>query len=190
MHDEASSVDARILPNFTVIVHAAGKHGQPGLSGRPCDLQGFVAGRSRSLLEFACKGPTQRIAMSLRLSGPVRYLVPAVWFMIAGASRSLAADVPADLHIDRVTVYRQGAVVTRAGQVAVPAGSNRLVIRGLPAGIDAKTLRVTVEPASVQLGGIELAKINEGKFVSDAERELRRKIEDTADQRVAVQDEI
>ena len=128
--------------------------------------------------------------MSHRLSGLAQCLALGIWLVIAGAARGLAADVTADLHIDRVTVYRQGAVVTRAGEVAIPGGSNRLVIRGLPAAIDSKTLRVSVDPQSVQLGGVELANINEGKFVSDAERELRRKIEDTNDQRVAVQDEI
>jgi len=104
------------------------------------------------------------------------------------AARGLAADVSADLHIDRVTVYRQGAVVTRAGDVAIPAGSNRLIVHGLPAAIDSKTLRVTVEGGPVQLGGVEIAKINEGKFVSETERDLRRKIEEAGDQRVAVQD--
>jgi len=128
--------------------------------------------------------------MSLRLSGPVHCLAIGVWLIVAGAATSLAADVPADLHIDRVTVYRAGAVVTRTGEVAIPVGSNRLVIRGLPAAIDSKTLRVSVDSPSVQLGGVELANINEGKFVSDAERELRRKIEDANDQRVALQDEI
>lgn len=44
----------------------------------------------------------------------------------------LASDVTADLHIDRVTVYRQGAVVTRAGEVPIPAGSNRLIVYDLP----------------------------------------------------------
>ena len=128
--------------------------------------------------------------MPVRQCGPRYFLRLGIWLVVGAATRGLAADVPADLHIDRVTVYRQGAVVTRAGEVAIPAGSNRLVVRGLPAGIDAKTLRVTLDAAAVQLGGVELAKINEGKFVSDAERELRRKIEETSDQRVAVQDEI
>jgi uncharacterized protein (TIGR02231 family) len=110
--------------------------------------------------------------------------------LAAVAGQSLAADVTTDLHIDRVTVYRQGAVVTRAGEAAIPAGSNRLIVRGLPAAIDSKTLRVTVESGAVQLGGVEIAEINEGNFVSEAERELRRRIEDKNDQRVVVQDEI
>jgi uncharacterized protein (TIGR02231 family) len=108
----------------------------------------------------------------------------------AGVSTCLAADVSADLHIDRVTVYRQGAVVTRAGEVAIPPGSNRLIVRGLPASIDSKTLRVTVNGGAVQLGGVELARINEGRFVSEAERELRHRIEETGDQRVVIQDDV
>jgi hypothetical protein len=39
--------------------------------------------------------------------------------LAVAAGQSSAADVTTDLHIDRVTVYRQGAVVTRAGEVAI-----------------------------------------------------------------------
>jgi uncharacterized protein (TIGR02231 family) len=124
--------------------------------------------------------------MRLRLAG----LFQGVTLALAGVAPGLAADVSADLHIDRVTVYRQGAVVTRAGEVAIPAGSHRLIVRGLPASIDSKTLRVTVEGGAVQLGGVELAKINEGRFVSETERELRSKIEETGDQRVVIQDDV
>jgi uncharacterized protein (TIGR02231 family) len=124
--------------------------------------------------------------MRQRLAAPFLCLV----LVPAGVSTCLAADVSADLHIDRVTVYRQGAVVTRAGEVAIPPGSNRLIVRGLPASIDSKTLRVTVNGGAVQLGGVELARINEGRFVSEAERELRHRIEETGDQRVVIQDDV
>ena len=100
-----------------------------------------------------------------------------------------AADLPAEPPIDRVTVYREGAEVTRAGPLEIPAGSHRLVIRGLPASIAAKTLRVAVGSPTVRLGGIEVVRVNEGKFASEAERELRRRIEDAGDRRQAVQDE-
>jgi uncharacterized protein (TIGR02231 family) len=124
--------------------------------------------------------------MRRRLAG----LYQGLTLALAGVAPVLAADVSADLHIDRVTVYRQGAVVTRAGEVAIPAGSLRLIVRGLPASIDAKTLRVTVDGGAAQLGGVELGRINEGKFVSEAERDLRRKIEETGDERVAIQDDV
>ena len=125
-----------------------------------------------------------------RLGLRSRNSVLGILALAAGAGQALAADITADLRIDRVTVYRQGAVVTREGEVAVPAGSNRLIVRGVPAGIDSKTLRVTIEGGSVQLGGVEITQINEGNFVSEAERELRRKIELMGDQRGAVQDAI
>ena len=102
----------------------------------------------------------------------------------------MAADLAADLHIDRVTVYRQSAVVTRTGEIAIPAGSHRLIVRGLPASIDSKTLRIDVTGGNLQLGGVEVANINEGRFVSEAERELRSRIEQTDDKRVVILDDI
>ncbi|MGO8858469.1 MAG: mucoidy inhibitor MuiA family protein [Steroidobacteraceae bacterium] len=100
------------------------------------------------------------------------------------------ADISADLHVDRVTVYQKGAIVTRAGTIDVPAGTNRLLIEGLPAAIEPKSLHVAVENAAVRLGGVEVEQINEGKFVSAAERDLRRKLEQKTDQRAAVQDDV
>lgn len=128
--------------------------------------------------------------MSLRLAVQWRCTAVGLSVLLAAAGHGLAADLSAELHVDRVTVYRQGAVVTRTGDVAVPEGSSRLSFRGLPAAIDSKTLHVNVAPESVQLGSVEIAKINEGVFVSDVERELRRKIEEANDRRVALQDDI
>jgi uncharacterized protein (TIGR02231 family) len=110
--------------------------------------------------------------------------------LLCSTAAAFAADVPAELRVDRVTVYREGAVVTRSGEVDIPAGSHRLVIKGLPASIEAKTLRVAVASPAVRLGGIEVARLNEGKFASEAERELRQRIEASNDQRQVVQDEI
>jgi uncharacterized protein (TIGR02231 family) len=101
-----------------------------------------------------------------------------------------AADLTADAHIDRVTVYRQGAAVTRVAQIAVPAGSHRLIFRGLPADADEKTLEVSLDNAAIQLGGIEVVRINAANFVSEPESELRRKIEESADQQTVLKDEI
>lgn len=101
-----------------------------------------------------------------------------------------ADDVSVQTHIDQVTVYREGAIVTRTGSASLPQGVHRLIVRGLPAGIEAKSLRVALDSPSVRLGGIEIARINEGKLVSDAERELARRIEDKNDERVVLQDEI
>lgn len=118
-----------------------------------------------------------------------RCLVVACAFAVPAAS-GIAADLVADAHIDHVTVYRQGAVVSRAAEVSVPAGSHRLIFRGLPADVDASTLQVNVGDAGVQLGGIEVVAINEANFVSEPERELRRRIEEADDQEAVLKDEV
>ncbi len=118
-----------------------------------------------------------------------RWLVAATALAIP-ATCALAADLSADAHIDHVTVYRKGAVVTRVAEVAVPAGSHQLLFRGLPADVDTKTLQVTVGGAGLQLGGIEVVRINEANFVSEPERELRRRIEALGDQQAVLKDEV
>ena len=103
---------------------------------------------------------------------------------------SFAADLAADAHIDHVTVYRQGAVVTRVAELAVSAGTHRLIFRDLPADVDTKTLQVSVDNSGLQLGGIEVVRINAANFVSAPESELRRKIEEAGDQQTVLKDEI
>jgi uncharacterized protein (TIGR02231 family) len=112
------------------------------------------------------------------------------WSAMLLAGASWAADIPADLRIDEVTVYAQGAMVTRKGAANFPAGSHRLVIKGLPAGIDSKLLRVTVGSTAVRLGSVEVTTVNESRFVTEKERELRAQIEAKGDQRAAIQDEM
>ncbi len=106
------------------------------------------------------------------------------------SSALYAEDIVGNLAINQVTVYRKGAMVSRTGQVMLSAGAQRLIIKGLPANLDNRTLRVATDSTAVQLGEVEVSKINESHFVSPAERELRSKLEDKTDQRVVIQDEI
>jgi uncharacterized protein (TIGR02231 family) len=101
-----------------------------------------------------------------------------------------AADIEANLVIDQVTVYPQGANITRNGRVKVPAGDHRLIVRGLPDPIDASNLRIYAGSAAVRLGGVEVQKIVDKDFVSEGERTLRRKLVNLQDQRVVLQDDI
>lgn len=117
-------------------------------------------------------------------------IVGAFTITLGWGLSAVAADIPADLRIDRVVVYRAGATVTREGSVQLPAGTHRLIIKGLRADIAAKALHVDIQSPVARLGAIELSQINEGRFVSDAERELRLKLDDKGDQRVVIQDEI
>jgi uncharacterized protein (TIGR02231 family) len=113
------------------------------------------------------------------------FVASGITLIAAGAP---AAEIPGALHVDKVTVYVQGAMVTRSGTVNVPAGSNRLVIAGLPAAIDARTLRLSVDDAAVRLGEIEVRRVNAVDFASAAERNLRRRLEQSNDRRTALED--
>lgn len=101
-----------------------------------------------------------------------------------------AADIEAKLVIDQVTVYPQTANITRSGQVTVPVGDHRLIVRGLPDPIDTSNLRIYAGSAAVRLGGVEVQKIVNKDYVSDGERALRKKLLTLQDQRVALQDDI
>ena len=105
---------------------------------------------------------------------------PAAW----------GADIVVTLPIDSVTVYRDSAIITRQGNVEIPAGEHRLVVRGLPDGVDPGTLRLSARSKALRLGGIELQRIVEEQLVNDTERALNRKLRDLGDQRSAIEDEI
>jgi uncharacterized protein (TIGR02231 family) len=106
------------------------------------------------------------------------------------AANAAAADLAVDARIDAVKLYQEGATVARRAQVAIPSGEHRLIVRGLPATIDADTLRLALASADVRLGGIEVEKITDKEFVGAQERELRARLDALAERRTALQDEI
>jgi uncharacterized protein (TIGR02231 family) len=53
-----------------------------------------------------------------------------------------AAETDLSSRIDRVTVYPDGAVVTRLGRAELMSGASRIVLRGLPASVDPASIRV------------------------------------------------
>lgn len=126
----------------------------------------------------------------MRLSSSVTTMGFAVVAALNPSINARADDIAASPRIEQVTVYAQGAMVTRTGSTNFPAGSHRLVIGGLPAGIDSKLLRVTVGSSAVRLGSVDVTTINEGQFVAARERELRAQIEAKGDQRAVIQDDI
>lgn len=113
-------------------------------------------------------------------------LIALVW----ATSSAWAADLPVDARIDEVKVYSEGATVLRRAQLAIPAGTHRLIFRDLPATLDTDTLRITVGSREVRLGGIEVEKITDKEFVSAQERELRAQLEALTDKQTAIQDEV
>ena len=61
------------------------------------------------------------------------------------ATPTMAADLDASSTIDAVTVYPDGASVTRIIQVALPSGDNTLVAKDFPLTLDPSSLRVEGE---------------------------------------------
>jgi len=62
--------------------------------------------------------------------------------LILFPSLASAADIDLSSRIDRVTVYPDGAVVTRLGKAELSEGASQIVLRGLPASIDPASIRV------------------------------------------------
>lgn len=83
-----------------------------------------------------------------------------------------AADFAASSHIDHVTVYPQGADVTRIADVAVPAGEHRIILADLPASVDPRSIRVEGEGTSA----LEIASVDtKSQYIDQAARDAERK---------------
>lgn len=97
--------------------------------------------------------------------------------LMAAAAPLAAAEVAVDSSITEIVVYPQGATVTRIVPFTLPAGSSVLVIDGLPAGIDAGSVRVEGSADA----GLEV------RSVEASEPQLK---DDASPDRVALEDEI
>ncbi len=62
--------------------------------------------------------------------------------LIFAPSLASAAEIELPTRIDRVTVYPDGAVVTRLGKAELLQGASQVVLRGLPAAVDPAWIRV------------------------------------------------
>ncbi|MDA9474996.1 hypothetical protein XI03_10895 [Bradyrhizobium sp. CCBAU 65884] len=116
-----------------------------------------------------------------------RYLATTTLVLVtmAASSPSWAADLDAISAIDTVTVYPDGATVTRVITVDLPSGDSTLVAKDFPLGLDASSIRVEGE------GG---AKLTIGTIDARSPRaapvnlpELEKRIEALNDQRADLQ---
>lgn len=78
-------------------------------------------------------------------------------FLILSAPATLAAEFTPESRVAEVTVYRQGALVTRDAQLSLPPGSHRVVLQGLPCVADPDSVRVSGSGSTgLEVGGIEV----------------------------------
>ena len=106
------------------------------------------------------------------------------------ASTALAADFSPETRINAVTVYPAGAEVIRDVPVDLPAGGHRLIIGGLPDGIDAKDVRAEgLVDGDLVIQSVDVARVPvTGDPVQDSS--LRRERERLADDKALLEGEI
>jgi uncharacterized protein (TIGR02231 family) len=109
-------------------------------------------------------------------------------YFLVTASAS-AADVVASSRVDAVTVYPDGATVTRLVAVDLPAGDSTLMVSDLPPNLDTTSLRVEGETGTpLTIGSIDA---RAPKAASPADLpELEKRIEAARDQSGALADKI
>src|SRR5712675_3410776 len=85
-----------------------------------------------------------------------RLVASLVVLTTLAAMQARAANVEATSAVDAVTVYPDGASVTRAIAVDLPGGDNTLVIKDFPLTLDPSSLRVEGEAgAKLTIGAID-----------------------------------
>ncbi|MCC6983589.1 MAG: mucoidy inhibitor MuiA family protein [Bauldia sp.] len=97
--------------------------------------------------------------------------------LVAAALPAVAQDIPVATTIEAVTVYPQGALVTRHVPFSLPAGAATLLVPDLPVGIDSSSIRIE----GVTGGGLEIRSVETRQ--ADAEP-------DSDPERVALLDQI
>jgi hypothetical protein len=87
-----------------------------------------------------------------------RTLLLAALASMALAAPGLAAEIPATLKLDEVTVNPRGAQLVRIGEVELPAGSHEVIIDTLPANIDASSVQVHGQSAGTsEIGAVDVS---------------------------------
>jgi uncharacterized protein (TIGR02231 family) len=112
-----------------------------------------------------------------------------VAFAALAAVQARAANIDATSAVDAVTVYPDGASVTRTINVDIPAGDNTVVLKDFP---------LTLEPSSLRVEGEASAKLTIGAVDARPPRaappinlpELDKRIEALKDERANLQDAI
>lgn len=80
--------------------------------------------------------------------------------LIFAPSLAGAAEIELASRIDRVTVYPDGAVVTRLGKASLLEGVSQIVLRGLPASVDPASIRVEAQgDGAFSIGAVDVRQV-------------------------------
>src|SRR5262245_30864352 len=98
-----------------------------------------------------------------------------------------AAAAQEAARISRVTLYPGSATVERSAKVE--QGGGKLVMNGLPANFDARTLRVEAAPG-IRIGEVTVLDTGRAEALGGREAQLEAKIEALKDQKSAIDVEV
>src|SRR3954449_2781024 len=115
--------------------------------------------------------------------------LPAACVLVLLNYPALAGDIDIHSSIDSVTVYPDGATMTRLISVDLPQGDTTLIARDFPPGLDTASLRIEGETATpVTIGAID-ARAPRPERPPTAP-ELERRLQALKDQRATLDDQI
>jgi uncharacterized protein (TIGR02231 family) len=115
--------------------------------------------------------------------------LPAACVLIFLGGPALAGDIDVRSSIDNVTVYPDGATVTRVITMDLPQGDTTLIARDFPPGLDTASLRVEGETAApVTIGAIDARSPRPER--PPTAPELEKRLQELKDQRAALDDQI
>lgn len=115
-------------------------------------------------------------------------LVLVVSQSVPAAARA-ASDLRATSRVDAVTVYRDRARVTRVARLDLPAGPSRVILSGLPLGLEEDSLRAAGKGGGrVGIFGISATRATGADAIDARAREARARVEALEDEDKALED--
>jgi uncharacterized protein (TIGR02231 family) len=131
----------------------------------------------------------KRIASAIWRGNAMRLLASVVLAYLVTVSATSAAEFGVTSTIEAVTVYPDGATVTRVIKTSLPAGDSTLLARDFPPALDPSSLRVEGEGgARLMIGAIDARPPRPEPPATLPE--LERRIEALRDERGALDDKI
>ena len=119
----------------------------------------------------------------------MRYIAILTGLVLVAAAPACAAELEVRSSTDMVTVYPDGATITRLIRVELPAGDTTLIARDFPPGLDPASLRVEGESATrLVIGAIDARAPRPERPVTAPE--IEKRIEALRDERAVLDDRI
>lgn len=104
---------------------------------------------------------------------------------------ALAEDIHATTAVSAATIFADRALVSRTGQLKLPAGAHTIIVENMPAGFDESSLRVEGSGrTAVKIGAVEVKRIYLAELAQAAERERAKALQAKQDEKTMVEAEI